>query len=480
MAQTTKCIQDVVKKVTALRRDEKHKTLRIAIRGGRHSYIGASTASKGVVVDVSRFNYVQQHNDRGLMTVGAGITLGELYHQLWRSLPNRLHYPGGTCPTVGLSGLTLGGGQGVTGRKYGLSTDQVVEVWMVNSTGELVIINETSHEDLFWALRGGGNGNFGIVYQFTLKRYEIPQVNTDIVIYFYNSSDWHKIISEWQKFIMDPFFENYHDVWSQLSVSPTGLRISFHVSGADTLRNIEDLTNVPGTTPSGYYANTSYIKCSYTPDNYSGSIAFWAGCTTAGQCGTTEDLEQCLRLPSDCDGTPFRMNSGYQSESLSDDGIQTVIDYMLQVENITGCQSAAILLDTMGGKINEPQTNSTAFPHRKERFNYQFLSYFVNPCNESAMIAWLDAFHNNMSKYMSPGAYRNYANLDLTSHNKRYFRDNLPRLIDIKGKYDPQNLFSYSQSIPSFKIIPPQSKGIIPQALFGLTLFIGILVMMYT
>ncbi len=117
------------------------------------------------------------------MTVGAGITLGKLYYELWNSFPNRLLYPGGTCPTVGLSGLTLGGGQGIVGRKYGLSIDQVVEFKMVNSTGKILTINSTSHEDLFWALRGGGNGNFGIVYEFTLERYRIPNKNKDYLIY---------------------------------------------------------------------------------------------------------------------------------------------------------------------------------------------------------------------------------------------------------------------------------------------------------
>ena len=433
MAQTSECIQEVVKKVTALRREMEFKTLHIAIRGGRHSYIGASTVSKGVVVDISRFDYVQQHNDKGLMTVGAGITLSNLYYQLWSTLPNRLLFPGGTCPTVSLSGLTLGGGQGVVGRKFGLSTDQVIEVQMVNSTGNVMIINETSYEDLYWALRGGGNGNFGIVYQFTLKRYEIPPVNTDYLIYFYNSSDWHTIISEWQELITDSSFENSHNIWTQLTVTPKQLHIAFHVSGDEWKQRIEALAKTPDTSPSGYYENTPYIRCSYTPENYSGSIAFWAGCTTDNQCGSTADLEKCLQLPSDCGGEPFRMNSGYQSGQLSDDGIHTIIDYMLHVENITGCQNASIQLDTLGGKINEVQANSTAFPHRNVTVTYQFLSYFVSPCNEAAMIAWQDAFHKSMMKYMTPGAYRNYANLNLTFYNERYFRENLPMLVDIKG-----------------------------------------------
>ena len=448
-----------MKEVIRTRKTEEYQNFQIAIRGGRHSYIGASTVSKGVVVDVSRFNYVSQLDDKGLMTVGAGITLGELYYQLWDTTPKRLLYPGGTCPTVGLSGLTLGGGQGIIGRRYGLSVDQVVEIQMVNSTGDVMIINETSYDsqDLFWALRGGGNGNFGIVYQFTLMRYEIPEVNTDYLIYFFDPSDWHAIIKEWQELITSPAFKNYSDVWTQLTVTPTQMYIAVHTSGTEQERaslNIESLANVQGTTPSGYYSNTSYIECSYAPNNYSGCIAFWAGCTTDNQCGTTQDLEKCRQLPTDCGGEPFRMNSGYQSGPLSDDGIQTIINYILQVEKATGCQNASIQLDTLGGMINKVAPDATAFPHRNNTVTYQFLSYFVSPCNETAMIAWQDAFYKSMSNYMSPGAYRNYANLNLTNYNERYFLQNLPKLENIKAFRDPNNIFSYSQSIALVPLTP--------------------------
>lgn len=457
MANTSECLQDVVKAVTDIRQKQKieFQHLRIAIRGGRHSYIGASTVHKGVVVDVSQFNYVIQHSDTELMTVGAGITLGNLYYKLWNTTtPNRLLYPGGTCPTVGLSGLTLGGGQGIVGRKYGLSTDQVVEFKMVNSAGETLTINNASHADLFWALRGGGNGNFGIVYEFTLKRYRIPKNNTDYLIYFHSSSDWHTIISEWQKFITSPTFENDHNIWSQLTITPTFLLVAVHIAADEleeaSIKKIEELANVPGTAPSGYFPKDPYIKCSYTPDNYSGSIAFWAGCTKDNQCGNTQDLLECIKQPTDCGGEPFRMNSAYQNDMLTDEGIQTIIDNILQIKKKTGCLNASVQLDTLGGKINEVSPISTAFPHRTDIITYQFLSYFPENCNKTAMIAWQDTFHKSMLRCrgITEGAYRNYANLNLTIFNERYFMQNLNRLVDIKKQCDPNNLFNYSQSIP--------------------------------
>ena len=457
MARTVECLQDVVKDVTSLRnRMAEFQNLQIAIRGGRHSYIGASTVSKGVVVDVSGFNYTNQHNDDETMTVGAGITLGNLYYELWNSTPNRLLYPGGTCPTVGLSGLTLGGGQGIVGRKYGLSTDQAVEFKMVNSTGQIMIINNSpnGHKDIYWALRGGGNGNFGIVYEFTLKRYKIPDSNKDHLIYFHNSSDWHAIISKWQSFITSSTFRNDPSIWSQLTVTPKFLLVAFHIADNTlkqaSVKKIEEFANVPQTSPSGYYPENSSIECFYTPENYSGSIAFWAGCTKDNQCGNTQDLLECIKQPTDCGGEPFRMNSAYQNDTLTPEGAQTIIDYILQIKDKTGCLNASVQLDTLGGKINDVLPDSTAFPHRNNIVTYQFLSYFPEQCNKTAMIEWQDAFHGSMLNCsgMTEGAYRNYANLNLTYFNERYFRQNLYRLVDIKKRYDPHNLFNYSQSIP--------------------------------
>jgi FAD/FMN-containing dehydrogenase len=456
MASTAECLQEVVKNVIKIRHNlmTDFQNLRIAIRGGRHSYIGASTVSKGVVVDVSRFDYIKQHNDNGSMTVGAGITLGNLYYELWNSMPSRLLYPGGTCPTVGLSGLTLGGGQGIVGRKYGLSVDQVIELKMVNSMGEILTVSNKSQEDLFWGLRGGGNGNFGIVYEFTLMRYKIPDSNRDYLIYYHDSSDWHTIISKWQNYITSSTFQDDHNIWSQLTVTPTFLLVAFHIASDQlkeaSMEKIEEFTSIPHTSPSGYYPDNTTIECFYTPENYSGSIAFWAGCTVDNQCGNTQDLLECIKQPTDCGGEPFRMNSAYQNKTLTSEGIQTIIDHILQIKEKTGCLNASVQLDTLGGKINEALPNSTAFPHRNNIITYQFLSYFAENCNKTAMIEWQDEFHESMLKCsgMTEGAYRNYANLNLTAFNERYFSQNLHRLVDIKRQYDPHNLFNYSQSIP--------------------------------
>lgn len=433
MADNVECLKAVIPYVKT-----HHKNLQIAVRSGRHSYIDASTASKGVILDVSRFKHIEQNKDGKSMRVGAGITLGDLYSKLWAE---GLLYPGGTCPTVGLSGLTLGGGQGVTGRKYGLSSDQVVSVKMINAAGKEVVASSIENTDLFWALRGGGNGNFGVVYEFTLNRYKIPGTSKDYLITFPNSGEWQRVIDQWQGLITSDDFENDKDTWSQLAVSPASLHVAFHISGGDREQYIETIKK--GTTQS------ELIGCEYTPGNYSGSIAFWAGCTANNACGTTEDLNKCLQHPTDCGGRAFRMNSGYQSGKLKEEGIKKIIHYMVEYDTPTPpCVNATLLLDTLGGKINEFLPHDTAFPHRENTFGYQFIAYLDYGCAEDHMEKWLNDFHREMLQFMSSGKYRNYANPNVKDYNQDYFMKNYPRLVQVKNKHDEHNVFRYSQSIP--------------------------------
>ena len=142
----------------------------------------------------------QPTTDTIIMEVGN--TLIEMYSKLWNlteearfpssSFP-RSSFPGGTCPTVGLAGLILGGGQGIVGRDHGLACDNILEYQMVNATGDVLVVTDITYPDLFWALRGGGNGNFGIVYQVTLQRFEIPEQNADIIVYYHTPGDWLEI-----------------------------------------------------------------------------------------------------------------------------------------------------------------------------------------------------------------------------------------------------------------------------------------------
>ncbi|WP_147372891.1 FAD-binding oxidoreductase, partial [Calidithermus terrae] len=131
----------------------------LRVRGGWHSYEAFSLVEGGLVLDVSDLHAVRVSPDRRTADVGAGAQLIQLYQRLGQL---GLTLPGGTCPTVGIAGLTLGGGFGLTSRRYGLTCDCLEEVELVDAEGRVRIASEFRHPDLFWALRGGGGGNFGV------------------------------------------------------------------------------------------------------------------------------------------------------------------------------------------------------------------------------------------------------------------------------------------------------------------------------
>jgi FAD/FMN-containing dehydrogenase len=160
--------------VNALKWVQKMNTIRptpFRIRAGRHSYEGYSVPQDGLVIDLSNLNQKSYDPETQIATFGAGLRLFHVTDYLMNF--GRL-FPGGTCPSVGLSGYVLGGGYGWFSRHYGL-VDAVLEFEIVLSNGTVVVASSTQHTDLYWACRGAGHGNFGVITQFKLKTYPIPE-----------------------------------------------------------------------------------------------------------------------------------------------------------------------------------------------------------------------------------------------------------------------------------------------------------------
>ena len=144
----------------------KTNSLSVRIRSGRHHYEGYSTGNDIVVIDVSKMNKIYIDEENSKIKIQGGVKNRELYEVTGK---RRYPFPGGGCPTVGVVGFTLGGGWGYSSRLLGLGCDRLVEVELINCNGELVICNKEENEDLFWALRGCGGGNFGIVTSMTFN-----------------------------------------------------------------------------------------------------------------------------------------------------------------------------------------------------------------------------------------------------------------------------------------------------------------------
>src|SRR4051794_13335391 len=137
----------------------------LSVRSGRHSYEAFSLCT-GVVIDLGQMNTIAVDPDTQTATAGPGIQLLPFYQAL---APYNLAFPGGSCGTVGLSGLVLGGGFGLLSRKFGLSCDNLLGLRMVDASGQTVVANQTENADLLWACQGGGWGSFGVITELTLQ-----------------------------------------------------------------------------------------------------------------------------------------------------------------------------------------------------------------------------------------------------------------------------------------------------------------------
>jgi FAD/FMN-containing dehydrogenase len=399
--------------------------VRIVPRAGGHSYGGYSTTS-GVIVDVSRLNGVALDPSHRAV-VGAGARLIDVYEGLAQ---HGRTVPAGSCPTVGIAGLALGGGVGFASRKYGLTCDNLVEATVVLADGSAVVANAHAHPDLYWALRGGGGGNFGIVTRLVFRTHPVGQVATYAIEWPW--SDAAKVVQAWQKLAPDA----PDGLFSVLNLNAAvGGRARITSAGqlfgsVDRLRGlVKPLANAG--TP------THFIV---TSRSYMDAQKMWAGCS-----GT---ISECHLPPQGHLGrSTFKGKSSFANKPLTLSGINAMIR-QIEARIATGSGSGIILLDSYGGAINRVKKDATAFVHRDALFSMQYLAYWEPSAAAEPNLRWLRNFYTAMRPHVSPYAYQNYIDPDLGNWERAYYGTNLRRLVAVKQRYDPKNVFRSRQSIP--------------------------------
>ena len=385
--------------------------VRIVPRSGGHSYGGYSTTS-GVIVDVSRL-HATSVTASGRAAVGAGAQLLDVYTAL--AARGRM-IPGGTCPTVGIGGLTQGGGIGLSGRKYGLTSDNLLEATVVLADGSVAVANAQQHQDLFWALRGGGGGNFGIVTRFVFRTHPASDVTTYSLEWPW--SDAKAVVQAWQQ--LAPHAPD--ELASVLNVSAAagggaGITSAGQFFGSETaLRSLlAPLANAG--TPTRYTT---------TPRTFLGAVHYFAG----GGGGRST----------------FAAKSSIGARLLTSAGIDALL-HQIEAKRTAGTGSGIVLLDAWGGAINRVPKARTAFVHRGALFSLQYLAYWSAGEPAAPNLAWLRRCYAATQPYLSGFAYQNYIDPDLSTWPHAYYGSNLPRLRQVKRRYDPHNVFHFRQSI---------------------------------
>ncbi len=406
--------------------------IKAAIRNGGHSYGGWSSGDGRLIVDVSKLNRVRASGTSAV--VGAGSKLIDVYRAL---AAKGVTIPAGSCPTVGVSGLVLGGGHGVVSRAYGLTCDSLTRATIITADGKQLTADATTNKDLFWALRGAGNGNFGIVTELEFRTHPAPQAVTG-----YLTWPWSKaaaVVKAWQEW--GP--SQPDEIWSSLHLAnatggtPTISVAAFCIGTYGQLQNavdrLADRVGAPAT-------NVSLRR-----RTYEAAMEIYAGCSSFSsdaQChlpGSTPG-----RSPQGALGREtYAARSDFFDVSLSAAGIQTLLQQMKSVQGGSG----SIALTALGGAVNRVSPTATAFVHRRSRMLAQYIGAWRAGTAGTAAQSWLNTAHKAMAPYASGAAYQNYADPTLTNWRKAYYGDALPRLTRLKKQYDPNGFFSYPQAL---------------------------------
>ncbi|QWB24685.1 MULTISPECIES: FAD-binding oxidoreductase [Streptomyces] len=407
-------------------------SLRVAIRNGGHSYAGWSSGDGRLIVDVSKLNRVRASGSTAV--VGAGAKLIDVYRAL---AAKGVTIPAGSCPTVGVSGLTLGGGHGVVSRAYGLTCDSLTQATLITADGKQLTANARENKDLFWALRGAGNGNFGVVTELRFKTHPAPQ---GVSAYLsWPSTKAAAVVKAWQEW--GP--SQPDEIWSSLHLaSAAGGRPTVSVA-AFSLGTYGELKNAVDRLADRVGAPASSV--SLKRRSYEESMEVYAGCSsfpTDAQChlpGSTPG-----RSPKGALGREtYAAASDFFDRSLSAAGIRTLLAQIGSVRGGTG----SIALTALGGAVNRVSPTSTAFVHRRSRMLAQYIAAWRPGTTGTTARDWLASAHKSMRPHASGAAYQNYTDPTLTNWRKAYYGDAAARLKKVKNEYDPTRFFTYPQAL---------------------------------
>ena len=394
--------------------------LALAIRGGGHNVAGNGSVDDGIVLDLGGLKTVEVDPGARLVRVGAGATLGDIDRT---TEPHGLAVPVGVVSGTGIAGLTLGGGVGWLTRPYGLTIDNLVSADVVLASGEQVRANASENNDLFWGLRGGG-GNFGVVTSFTFRAHPLdPDVFAGTFIY--ERARWPEALAayvEWTARLPDelttliPFMVPPAD-W-ELGDRPL-MFLGFAWAGADRKAG---------------EAVIQRLRAACPPD-----IAVL-------------DPTRWLTFQSAFDGAMPKGVRAYWRNASFDRFDRAMIETLVEHCGAQSWVGTAADLHHMGGAFGRVPDDATAFPNRDAAFWLNVYGFWSNPTDDPARIAWVKGFSDAMRPYALDGQYVNFLGHDDTDAHRKalaaYGPAKLERLMQIKRRYDPENLFRINHNIP--------------------------------
>lgn len=411
-----------------------------------------------IILDMRNLSSIDVNITDNTAWVQAGATVGELYYHIAKKSKS-MGFPAGLCSTVGVGGHLSGGGIGTMMRKYGLSADNIIDARLVNAKG-VILDRESMCEDLFWAIRGGGGASFGVILAYKIKLVYVPPKLT-IFTKLFNVSQHDtllvKVINQWQdvayRFDERLFMRLFIRLFTEVSSNEKGNRILQVSFEAQFLGEKEELLAIM----QEKFPLLDLQEKDCQEMSWIETVKYYAGYTNGEPLSVLLEREAQVKYA-------IKAKSDFLTSKIPEFVWKSIWDNLLR----TNGTLALMIIDPLGGKMDEISESETPFPHRNgSLYNIQYLVGWLDGDESTESVRnldWIRGFYKFMTPYVSKnprGAYLNYRDLDLgTSKNgdlsyfknkewgKRYFKDNYRKLALVKSEVDPNNFFRNEQSVP--------------------------------
>jgi FAD/FMN-containing dehydrogenase len=395
--------------VLACVRIAREHDLLVAVRGGGHSVAGKSVCDGGLVIDMSAMKGIRVDPVRRTVRAQMGVKLGEFDRE---TQAFGLATTQGVVPTVGMAGLTLGGGWGQLHAKYGLAVDNVIGADMVTADGRFLTVNANENQDLFWAIRGG-SGNFGVVTSLELQLHEVGPVFGGAV--FYPAAQGKEVLRFWREYAAESPDELVTQGGSFClpdGVPVFGVAACYCGKIADGEKILKPLRTF-GSPLTDALSPMSYVQL------------------------------QGMFEPFFPPGRYVYTKSNFL-KNLSDEAIDAMVQY---VGKSPSPYTFAPFIEHWHGLATRVAPTDTAFPHRKYSWNFLAWSIWTSPSETEKNLEWTRGCWGAMKPYLVAGSYGNYVTDEGEAIAREAYGPNYDRLVTLKNKYDPTNFFRLNHNI---------------------------------
>jgi FAD/FMN-containing dehydrogenase len=385
--------------------------LELSVRGGGHNVAGKAVTEGGLMIDLSLMKGIHTDPVARAVRAQSGVTIRELDRT---TATFGLAVPSGVVSSTGIAGLTLGGGHGWLMGRYGMAVDNLLSAEVVLASGEVATASDTENPDLFWAIRGGG-GNFGVVTSFELQAHSVASVLSGPVLHTLDAAP--------------ALLSFYRDFCAEV--------------------------------PDELSTQVAFI---HAPDGSGAKLCGVAICHCGGDAEQAEtdagslrafgspaaDMIQRVPYPIANTGVDWLFNPGtlnYWKSAFFAELTDAAITILIEAFERAPTELCALVIEDFHGAATRIDPTATAYPHRQPGHNLLLISQWTDPADTDECIAWARTTLEALEPHMADRSYTNYLPADEHDRVRQAYGVNYDRLVELKRRYDPDNLFRLNQNI---------------------------------